>query len=375
MKKALIGVFFAVIVLLSSLTLILPKRDFSEMENRPLAQAPKLSVDHIMDQSFMKDTEKFLADQTVFRDEFVAARTRLEMAAGKREINGVFIGDTMLMGNTPKPDSQVTQGNCAAINAFAENHAGHVETTVMLIPTAAAFYPNEAPALAELTDQATYIQNFYKALKGVGTVDTYTPLAAASSEYIFYRTDHHWTSYGAYVGYNALSKNLGYKAVSRDMFNIEHVSHNFLGTLYSKVLYGEQWEDGIDLYSYVPGDTVTDVVKCAGDTTATYSSLFFRDSLEEKNQYEVFLGRNTGVVHIHTNVNNGKKLLVFKDSFANSMMQFLSLHYEEITLVDLRYLTKPLEEYLYVEDYQQALFLYNVGNFTDDASLTKVARY
>ena len=110
-----------------------------------------------------------------------------------------------------------------------------------------------------------------------------------------------------------------------------------------------------------------------GKNTQTYSSIFFRENLEGKDKYTVFLGQNTPVVTINTNVKNGKKLIVFKDSYANSMMQFLTLHYEQITVVDLRYLNVPLSDYVDMNDYQQALFLYNVATFTGDQSMRKLA--
>lgn len=377
-KKILIALFFAAITLLPMLTFLLPKRNFSELENRQLAAAPEPTLESVQDRSFMEDAETFIADHMVFRDEFVAARTRVELASGKREIGGVYIGNNRLMENIGEPDPEITKKNAEAISAFAQKYASTLESSVMLVPTAVEFYPSEIPPFATAYDQTEYIQNFYKKLRGVNRVDAYTALASSASNGsrdIFYRTDHHWTSYGAYTGYTALAKSLGYKAATHDMFNIEHASHDFLGTLYSKAVYGTQWADNIDLYTYAPGNVVTDVVKYTGKNTQTYSTIFFRRNLEEKDQYTVFLGQNVPVVKIKTNVNNGKKLLLFKDSFANSLMQFLPLHYEEIALVDLRYLNEPLSEYLNVRNYQQALFLYNVGNFTDDSSLSKLLQY
>lgn len=374
-KQVLIALFFATIILLPMATFLLPKQDFSEMENRQLAEAPEPALENIRDRSFMTNAEDFMADHMFFRDRFVKTKTRLELASGKREIGGVFIGNNRLMENIKEPDANITQKNVDAVNQFAKKYSGKLETSIMLVPTAVEFYPSEIPPFAAAYDQTEYIQRFYKKLRRVSTVDAYTPLAAATGGNLFYRTDHHWTSYGAYTGYTALSKALGFKAATHDMFNIEHASHDFLGTLYSKTAYGEQWADNIDLYTYAPGDVVTDVVRYNGKNTQTYPSIFFRDNLEGKDKYTVFLGQNIPVIKIKTNLQNGKKLLIFKDSYANSMMQFLPLHYEEIALVDLRYLNQPLSEFLNIGDYQQALFLYNVGNFTDDSSISKITQY
>lgn len=374
-KKILVFLFFAILILVPMATFLLPKQSYSELENRELAAVPHPTAETVMDKSFMQDAEEFMSDHILFRNEFVSARTKLELASGKREINGVFIGGNRLMENVPEPDADITEGNLKAINTFAEKHSDTLDTTVMLVPTAVQFYPEELPAFAEAYDQLRYIQNFYSGLTDASGTDVSSALAANSDSYIYYRTDHHWTSYGAYLGYTALSRNLGFRAITLDNFNIEHVSYDFLGTLYSKVLCKEELKDGIDLYSYSPGDPVQDVIKYNGRNTVTYSSIFFRKSLETKDQYEVFLGENNAVVRITTNVKNGKKLLVFKDSYANSMMQFLPLHYQEITLVDPRYMTMPLSDFIDIEDYDQALFLYNVGTFTDNKHLYKVAQY
>lgn len=375
MKKAFIGMFFAVLVLIPTATFLFPESDFSEIENRPLASAPDLSFKSIGDKSFMSGVENYLADHVAFRNEFVRMKTQMELSAGKREIGGVYIGDNRLIEQTVKPASKTTQMNRDSIGVFAQNHAGEIQTAVMLVPTAAAIYPEEIPILAEKTDEATYIQNFYKSLPGISTVDVYNPLFSNADRYIYYRTDHHWTSYGAYIGYSSLAPALGYRAVPLERFNIEHASYDFLGTLYSKVVYGEKMKDTVDLYSYVSGDVVTEVACCTPGKTELHSSVFFRENLAVKDKYTVFLGQNVPVVKIKTSVHNGKKLLIFKDSYANALMQFLPLHYEEIALVDLRYLNTDLEKYLQVEDYQQALFLYSVGSFADDTVLTKAARY
>lgn len=375
-KKLLIVLFFAIIVLLPMATFLLPKSTFSEMENRTLAKAPKITGDSLMDKSYMKNAETFLSDHMVFRTEFASAKTKLELLQGRKEVNGVFISDDMFLEKVINPDKSITNGNIDAINKFAAKYKGKIDTSIMLVPTAVEFYHKKAPMFADMMDQTQYVQDFYAKLKNINCVDAYTPLAAmADTNYIFYRTDHHWTSYGAYVGYTSLARTLGYKSVVHDMFNIEHTTDDFYGTLYSKVLYGEELADKIDLYYYSNGDVVTDVVKYTVKNKQTYPSIFFREFLEQKDKYSVFLGGNDMVVDIQTNVNNGKNIIIFKDSYSHAMMQFLPLHYEKITLVDLRYLNKPLEEYVDLSEYQQALFLYNVAGFSEDSSLKKVANY
>lgn len=373
-KRILLALFFAVIFLLPIASLIVPDKTFSELENRALKSAPTFSADTVLDKSFMDGTESYLADHIVLRDEIAKAKSAIELAAGKRELGGTYVCEDKLVEHIGKPDETVTALNAEEINKFAQKYSGKIDTTVMLVPTAETIYSSILPMSAPYIDQTAYIKSFYDMLQNVNTDDAYAVLSAHQKEYIYYRTDHHWTSYGAYLGYTALAKPLNFKAVSHDMFNIEHVANDFLGTLYSKALCHEDFADTIDLYTYSQGDPVNEVVRYMGKNTQTYSSIFFRENLEGKDKYTVFLGQNTPVVKINTNVKNGKKLIVFKDSYANSMMQFLTLHYEQITIVDLRYLNVPLSEYdVDMNDYQQALFLYNVGTFTGDQSMRKLA--
>ncbi len=374
-KKILATVFFAMLAVFTLATYLMPKSSFSELENRALASPPPFGIDSIFDKSFMDQTEKYLADHVFLREPIAKTKTAIELAIGRREIGGVYVCDDRLIENIAQPDAETSASNASAINAFAAKYGETLPTTVMLVPTAAAINSAYLPPFAVTVDQAAYIRDFYDQLENVNTVDVYTALSANQQNELYYRTDHHWTSYGAYVGYTALAKPLGFKAATEDMFNVEHVSHDFLGTLYSKALTGEQFADQIDLYTYASGDPVTDVIRYVGKNKQTYSSIFFRENLDGKDKYTVFLGQNNALINIKTNVANGKKLIVFKDSYANSALQFLTLHYEEIAVVDLRYMNMPLSDYLDLADYGQALFLYNVGTFTSDGSLRKVAAY
>jgi hypothetical protein len=374
-KKVAVVAFFIILVMIPMVTFLLPKKSFSETENRKLADVPKFSIDNFLDKSFMEQAESFMSDHLVFRDQFSSYKTRMELLQGRKEVNGVFISDNMLLERVDAGKAATTNGNIDAINKFAAKYKGQIDTSIMLIPTAAEFYPNELPQNVSVLDQTQYIKDFYAKLKNITCIDAYAPLSAVSDNNIFYKTDHHWTSFGAYTGYAAMSKALSFKPATVDMFNIEYVSDNFLGTLYSKVLYGEKLADRMELYHYAKGEVVTDVVKYTDHNTQTYPSILFRDNLAKKDKYSVFLGSNEPIVKIKSNVKNGQKLILFKDSYSHALMQFLPLHYEEIVLVDLRYLNKPLEEYINVLDYQQALFIYNMAGFVKDQSVKKVANY
>ena len=100
---------------------------------------------------------------------------------------------------------------------------------------------------------------YNKLNSNVTTIDVYNSLYAVRDEYIYYRNDHHWTSYGAYCGYKTAIKKLGFSEISYNKYHIEHASNSFKGTLYSKTLYDKIIPDMVDLYNYENGAKVTSV--------------------------------------------------------------------------------------------------------------------
>lgn len=372
-NKIITILFFALITVMPLLTFSLPADTHSELENRDLQKMPELTLNSVKNKTFMEDFEKYMADHMVGRSFFVKAKTKIELLSGKKEINGVFIDERRLMENVSAASDERSRAAVDAINQFAEKYGNKASVYAALIPSASEIYSESLPAFAEPLDQAEYIRDFYGQLENVTTFDIYSSLLSNKDSYIYYRTDHHWTSYGAYIGYTAMGRPLGFKAAAADTFNIEHASHDFLGTLYSKVLYGEHLADSIDIYHYAPAELVDEVVKVTNRNSLSYPSVFFKENLDVKDKYTVFLGGNDAVVKIKTKVNNGNKLLLFKDSYSNSLMQFLPLHYEEIVLVDLRYLNLPLDEYIDLRDYSQVMFLYSVAALNDDIGLRKLS--
>ena len=130
--------------------------------------------------------------------------------------------------------------------------------------------------------------------------------------------------------------------------------------------------DTIDLYTNAGNVQVVSCIRNNGVEQTEYPSIFFREMLEKKDQYSVFLGTNEGIVTVKTNASNGKRLLMFKDSYSHALIQFLAPHYEEITLVDLRYLTTSYETYVDPALYDQVMFLYNVNSFITDSYIKNV---
>ena len=192
-----------------------PDREFSEMENRNLEQMPTLSVNTLLSGEFMKNFETYTTDQFVGRDAWIGLKSSTERALGKKENNNVYFCDqNTLITRFDQPDAAKVTENLNYVNTFVENV--DIPVTFSLIPTQACIWADRLPEGAPNASQTALLEQAQAAVPGATWADLYTPLMAHKDENIFYRTDHHWTSLGAYYGYTALADALGYTPVPLD---------------------------------------------------------------------------------------------------------------------------------------------------------------
>ncbi len=375
--SAMAVLLLSVLFLGCVLTFGIPKESFSEAENKYRASFPRFSVSSVQNRAFMCGFEEYAADQFPLRTLWIGLQTRLKLLMGQREINGVYILKDWLLERVNPPAGKNAANSVLAINEFADRFDG--ATYLMLVPTAAEIYRRMLPPGAPTLSERTTIDEAYKTVRGVTTVDAYASLSTNRERYLYYRSDPHWTSRGAYLGYGALSAKMGFTPVPQDRFNVEHASHDFRGSLYSEVIYSGVEADTVDLYSYPPGAQVTGIEVFNGTGWEHRENLYSREFLEKKDQYSVFPGQNhpimtitTNIMTITTNSPTENSLIIFKDSYAHALIPFLSLHYSRITMVDLRYLAVPFERVVDLSKYQQALFCYNVKTFVDEDHIRKV---
>jgi hypothetical protein len=369
----IIGGFFAFLVIFALLTVFLPKKSFSDIENRLLSSFPKITPASIEDKKVMNGIESYISDHFPLRTEWVEVKTDTEIAIGKRDINGVYILKNRFVQKITAENNATVENNLSGINAFASRH--DIPVFVSIIPTAAAIYSDKLPEHAPNLDQKAFITSIYNRLQtGINPIAVYDILQSAQSDYIYYRTDHHWTTRGAFIAYGAMSKKLGYTPLSMSRFDIEHAANDFYGSLFSEVLYKGVEPDTIDLYISNTDTRIksVDVTVNFGEPIEVFDSVFFRDYLDKKNKYPVFLGENQPIITINSTASGGN-ILVIKDSYANSFAPFLTEHYKKVTLVDMRYINVSLEQVIDVDDYDQILFLYNANSFNTDTNLRKLA--
>lgn len=352
-----------------TLQILSPDKTFSELENRNLATAPTFTKETLLDGTYGTDFETYIADQFPLRNTFISLKSYSELALQKKDNNGVYIGkDGYFLQDFKTPDLTLAAKNAAYINAFAKDF----NVTMLLSPTATKVLADHLPPYATPYDEGKYIEDFKAQLSAdVHFVPVLDLLSAKKAEPIYYKTDHHWTTLGAYYAYTAFCDTVGLTPLSLSDFNIEDASTDFYGTLFSKGNFTFAKPDTLQLfYPKEPVDVEVTYVATDKVTNSPYEL----SHLETKDKYSVFLDNNHPLITIKTSVENGKKLLILKDSYANSFVPFLMNHYEEIHILDLRLLNMPIRTYAKENNIEDVLFLYNVQNFSTEAKLSLLGK-
>ncbi len=356
------AVFSLFILVLALLFLILPDREFSEQENRYLTKAPAFSFASLFEGKFTESFESYSSDQFPMRDGWIGLKSAFERALGKTENNGVyFCAKDTIITRFDEPNEMLLESNIAAVNGLAEKTDAAVYLS--LIPGAVSIWADRLPANAPNADQAALIGRIYGEVS-CGTVDTYAALAAHAEEEIFYRTDHHWTTLGAYYGYAALMEALGLSPAPKESFTPRVESESFYGTVYSSS--GVRWVKPDSIQIYVPAG---EACLTRYDTAeGTESPVYDMGKLETKDKYSMFLGGNTSRLTIRTG-SEGGKLLVIRDSYADCELPFFFDHYAEIHVLDLRYYRQSVSAYALEGGFDAILVTYSLADFVTDTSV------
>lgn len=364
---AFLGVFFAA-------NALSPDVEFSQMENRYLQQLPAPTVKNVLNGTFMSDFETYVTDQFVGRDGWISVKSRTEKLLGKQENNGVyFCSEDTLITRFDQPDAKKLSDNLGYVQQFAEKAPAPVYFS--LIPTQACIWANRLPAGAPNASQSAILTQAQASVSGAAWCDLYTPLAGHGSEDIFYRTDHHWTSLGAYYGYTALCQAMNLTPVPLSSYTRTTVTEDFYGTVFSSS--GVRWvrPDAIDLYVPDTGVTVTSITyDNRGQAVEEPRALYDTSFLAVKDKYSMFLGGQQPLGIVRTSHTDAPKLLLIRDSYSDSLVPFLTAHFSEIHLIDLRYYKLSAADYMAEHDIDAALVLYSVPNFVTDSNLVWLAR-
>ena len=363
--------FAAFLALHTLLFVLVPDKAMSENENRTLQQKPKLTLSAIADGSFMKKYETYLTDQFPGRDGLISFHSFFATLLGHREENGVYLGKHgfLFEQQTPLDEARV-QKTTDAINAFLAQHR-HAQSAMILAPNSSYVMRKYLPYGIKMDDQKAQLSLVKSKLEGekfswISVLKSYEKVEDPTT--LYYRTDHHWTTDAALRAFLALSSKWELGAKEKN-FTVAAVSDRFSGTLAAS--YGERKIRDV-LKVCVPK-------KSEGTYTVHYESqnkvspsVFDVEKLEQKNQYEVFLGGNYDKVVIQTLAETEDTLLLFKDSFANCLIPMLTPYFSKIVIVDPRYFSDSLQNILDDNEFTHILFVYNLNTFLADKSLAGV---
>ena len=360
-------IFFGLIVLADIILIFSHGRAFSENENRMLQQAPALTASSITSGKFMTQFEDFISDQFFLRDNWIYTKLKMDRFLGRQKSNNVYLGKNgYLFEDTAVPVEEYVDRNIEAINSFADTHS-KLKIVMTIVPNATEIYKKYVPTGAPVRIQRNDILATKDKLnENIKFVELLSTLASHKSEKLFYKSDHHWTSLGAYYAFEDIANAFDIRQTAS--FNVLTVSDDFSGTMAAgSGDFGVT--DSVDIY--VADPEVEYYMEYSGNASK-YSSIYDITALENKNKYEVFFGGNYPKITITTLNNSGRRLLVLKDSYANCFIQFLLPYFDKIVIVDPRYYSDDLEADINEEHITDVLILYNENTFVQDNSLAGV---
>ncbi|MGB4587965.1 MAG: DHHW family protein [Clostridiaceae bacterium] len=352
-----------------------PSKVFSENENRYLAVLPKLTGEKFINGEYMNGLDEYVDDQFVIRDEWIGIKVVLERAILKQEINSVYFAkDNYLIEkhNDSDVSEEQAEKNRDDVLEFIkkqESILGKDRVKFMLVPTASEILTDKLPLFAAGSgyNQNAYLDKMASVISKGSLIDVRNILNKHKDEYIYYRTDHHWTTLGAYYAYVQWAETLEFNPIDKEQFDIHLVSDQFYGTLHSKVNTNVKPDD---LYLYELKEEMSyHLTYNLVDKTDT---LYDLKKLEGKDKYSVYMGGNNALIEVQTNNMNGRKLLVIKDSYAHSCVPFMVNHFEKTYMIDLRYYNGDMDDFILDNEITDVLVLYNVMGFVEDVNIGKL---
>lgn len=362
------GLFFIGLFVLDMAT---PDRAYSELENTTLTQRPRLtavSADGL--NNYFTSYTRYVKDQVFGRDQWISLQSAAETTLfQKTQSGGILLGREHMMFarhySILKNEEKGMAKNLAAIQSLAQRYPGRVN--LMLVPSASVVYPENVPAGAPQIDEKGVLEGVAAQGEAYGRViDVLPALTEHKGEYLYYRTDHHWTTLGAYYAYQQFCETLGLTPFDRAAHTAE-TCEDFYGTHYSKARTWNAVPDTITYYDLPNTLTIWNVTAAGQPTDGQTTGLYDTDKLNVYDKYAMFLHGNNGLSRVEGSGEG--KILVIKDSYANSFVPYLTANYAAIDVVDFRNYNYGLDQLIAANDYDQILVLYSYASFTTDPYL------
>ena len=365
--------FAGFVLAMTLLFIFLPKLHFSESEKRYLADFPKTSAETVLDGSFGKGFETFIADHFPARNLWVGVNAYATLAEGNNGANGVYNAKDGYLINKPIPEKNQIKRNVMILQEFKET-VGDVPMTAMFVPSTGYICDDKLPAIHDSYSDDAYFAEISKGMLsgGIDFVDLRQSFkgAYANGRQLYYKTDHHWTTEGAYTAYVAYCQSVGMTPAPRSSFTLEQYK-DFYGTTCSGSGFLLNESDTVTVWNN-PKNTADKIsVRITDDDqTKTSNSMFFTAHDQERDKYPIFLDGNHALTEItNDNVKDGK-IVVIKDSFSHCFAPFLAENYHSVILVDMRlFKQSAVSDLVKVEKPDQILCLYGIDNFAQDMDL------
>ncbi len=370
----LFGLFF--------INLATPDKAVSEMENKTLQQLPTIDFSKVTSanaittlNNYFSDYSDYAKDQITGRDALIAAYSFVETTVfQKTDIGQIYLGDEDMMFTKTvellSSEETTYPNNVDALVALGEAYPDLV--SAIIAPTSALIYADNVPDNAPMLDMDAMIDEVVAAgeAAGVNMVDVRDTLTEHQDEYIYYRTDHHWTTLGAYYAYEAYCESLGLTPFDTSEYNAVEVT-DFYGTHYSKA---RTWDAVADTLTYYELDNPLTIYNIYGANTVEISevtSIYNYDSFDAYDKYAAFMQGNPSYSSL---AGDGEgSILVLKDSYANCFMPYLIANYAQIDIIDYRFYAYGLDTLIEANGYEQILVLYNIESFKSDATFKRVS--
>lgn len=345
-KKITVFAFALCLAAFFVLAFLMPTdENASVKENRPMAEMPALTLDNIFSGKFAADFETYLSDNVGFRSIFTDIGARIEKLRGfnakaKNQVLDLSNGSRLAIVDGKilevfRESPTARDMYISAVNGIGATLPEGASAYLLMVPTQIEFDTSEYAELAD--SQKATIDTVYGALNGVTGVNVYDLLAEHTNEYIYFRTDHHWTQRGAHYGYTALMTAMGQEPVALSDMKWQSIE-GFLGYLFAQANLPEleQYADNIEYF--MPGENYDVKAKImeSGEIVEYGAKIYFTPEVGGYNNYGIFMGSDHPFSRVTTNAKNGKTALVIKDSYANALLPFLTSHYETIIVVDPR---------------------------------------
>jgi hypothetical protein len=285
-----------------------------------------------------------------------------DMALVRYETNGVIYGaDGYLIPREDNASTAYVGGNAAAINSLIESFEKNgTDAVFALVPRPCDVLEKYYPS-AYSAEPLEKVREIILAEADALDLKPVLKRAADKGEYVYYKTDHHWTSYGAYLAYCEIMRGFGKAPLSIDAFERETVSTEFYGTSWSSVMSPSAEPDTVEFF--IPKDGISLTTEIVYENR-TLDGIYDRNALESKDKYLAFMGGNYGLAKVTATDGGREKLLIVKDSYANCAVQFFAAHYD-LVIVDPRYYKNSVYELAIEEGVDRVLVLCGVDGMTD----------